>query len=67
MPVSEATQNLRTGMKYKSTPNSNIKENNSSETNSIKSSYEINLHNKFEARTLTQDEVDQQIRNYIAP
>ena len=65
MPVFESPQKLKNGRIYETT--SDVSETNSSGTKIIMSVHEINAENESEARTLTQEGVVEQIKNYIAP
>ena len=67
MPVFDTIVELWNGKKYKTATNINMKKSNSSETSPIMSAHENNVRNDSEARILTHKEVDEQIRNYIAP
>ena len=58
---------LRNGKKHETATNSDKNENNRSETNPIMSAHGNNTDKGSETRILTQEEVDEQIRNYIAP
>ena len=66
MPVSETPQNLRNGKIYETAVNTSISENDSSEANPNMSAHETDTDIESETRILTQQEVDEQIRKYIA-
>ena len=58
---------LRNGKKHETATKSDKNENNRSETNPVMSAHGNNTDKGSETRILTQEEVDEQIRNYIAP
>ena len=60
-------RDLKNGTKYESDLNTRMSEYNSSEANSIMSAHESNNDNESETRIFTQEEVDEQIKNYIDP
>ena len=67
MRVFDTVREMRIGRNYDADNDMNLSENNSSESSRITSAHGDNINNKSEARLLTQEEVDEQIRNYIAP
>ena len=67
MPVFNTFQKLGNGWKYETFANIRMSEKDSSESNPFKSAHQSNTDTDSETRILTQGEVDDQIRNYIAP
>ena len=67
MPVSEATRKLRNGKKCETATSSNMSESNNSEINYDMSAREISTDDESDARILTQEEVDEEIKNSIPP
>ena len=67
MPVFGTLLELGNGKKYETNINTNMGKNNNSDTNPIMNANKNNTDNESETRILTQEEVDEQIRNYIAP
>ena len=64
MPVFDTIRELRNGKMYETATNTNIREDNSSETNLIKSAHECNTDNESKTRNSIQ-EVDEQMKNFI--
>ena len=67
MPFFETTRKLRNGWKYEIGAISFMSENNSSETNPIKSAKKINTDNESRACILIQKEVKEPVKNSVAP
>ena len=67
MPVSEATRKLKNGRKYETATSSNMSESINSETNYDMIAREISTDDESDERILTQEEVDEEIKNSIPP
>ena len=63
-PVFDTIRELKNGKKYETTANISISENNCAEIIPTVSAYESNTDTECETRIVTQEEVDEQIRNY---
>ena len=66
IPVFDTIRELTISKNNETTTNTSMSENKSSETNYFMSAHGNNTGNKSETRILFQEEVDEQIRNYIA-
>ena len=67
MAAFETVGELGSRKKFDTAPIIDMVENSSSETSPIMRTYEDNLDNESEARVFTPEEVDEQIRIYVAP
>ena len=67
MPVFDTLQDLRNGKKYETIANTRLHEHGSSENLALLSSHWGDADSKSRTRILIQEEVDEQIKNYIAP
>ena len=67
MPVFNKHRELRDGKRYNTLPNSGMTATKISEHNDTLKTHKSNTNFEFEARILTQEEVDEQGRTYFAP